>query len=199
MRRNIDYFFSHASPWTYLGSERLHAIATAADASISYRPVSFAKIFAVSGGLPVGARAPQRQNYRLVELGRWRDYLKVDLILEPKYFPVPDRAANQLVIAADRQKLNTGRLSNAILRAVWAQERNIADDATLAAIATEQGTDGAALLDASKQPEFARTFDAYTSEAIERGVFGAPSYIVDGTIFWGQDRLDFLARALSAA
>jgi carboxymethylenebutenolidase len=199
MRPNIDYFFSHASPWTYLGSERLHTIATAANASITYRPVSFAKVFAVSGGLPVGERAQQRQNYRLVELARWRDHLGVALILEPKYFPVADQAASQLVIAAERQGLDTGRLSNAILRAVWAQERNIADDATLAAIATEQGMDGAALLDVSKQPEIAQVFDTYTSEAIERDVFGAPSYIVDGTIFWGQDRLDFLARALGVA
>jgi 2-hydroxychromene-2-carboxylate isomerase len=199
MRPNIDYFFSHASPWSYLGSERLHVIATAADASITYRPVSFGKVFAVSGGLPVGERAQQRQNYRLLELARWRDHLGVALILEPKYFPVADQPASQLVIAADRQGLDTGRLSNAILRAVWAQERNIADDATLAAIATEQGIDGAALLDASKQPEFTQAFDDYTSEAIERDVFGAPSYIVDGTIFWGQDRLDFLARALGVA
>jgi carboxymethylenebutenolidase len=199
MRPNIDYFFSHASPWTYLGSERLHTIATAANASITYRPVSFAKVFAVSGGLPVGERAQQRQNYRLVELARWRDHLGVALILEPKYFPVADQAASQLVIAAERQGLDTGRLSNAILRAVWAQERNIADDATRAAIATEQGMDGAALLDVSKQPEIAQVFDTYTSEAIERDVFGAPSYIVDGTIFWGQDRLDFLARALGVA
>jgi carboxymethylenebutenolidase len=118
MRRNIDYFFSHASPWSYLGSERLHEIATAADASITYRPVSFAKVFAVSGGLPGGARAPQRQSYRLVELARWRDHLGVALILEPKYFPVADQAASQLVNAADRQNLDVGRLSNAILRAV---------------------------------------------------------------------------------
>jgi len=196
MRRNIDYFLSHASPWTYLGSARFHEIAKAADAAITYRPVSYGEIFAVSGGLPVGERAPQRQKYRLAELARWRDHLDVPLTLEPKYFPVADRPASQLVIAADERGLDTGRLSNAILRAVWAEERNIADDATLADIASEQEMDGPALLDASKQPAIAKTFDAYTKEAIDRDVFGAPSYIVDGTLFWGQDRLGFLARAL---
>jgi 2-hydroxychromene-2-carboxylate isomerase len=199
MRRNIDYFLSHASPWTYLGGARFHEIAKAADATIAYRPVSYGKIFAVSGGLPVGERAPQRQKYRLVELARWRDHLGVPLTLEPKYFPVADQPASQLVIAADRQGLDAGRLSNAILRAVWAQERNIADYATLAAIADEQDMAGQALLDASKQPAIAAAFDAYTREAIDRDVFGAPSYILDGALFWGQDRLDFLARALGAA
>lgn len=199
MPRNIDYFLSHASPWSYLGSVRFHEIAKAAGAAITYRPVSFGKVFAVSGGLPVGERAPQRQKYRLAELARWRDYLGVPLTLEPKYFPVSDQPASQLVIAADRQGLDTGRLSNALLRAVWAEERNIADDATLAAIADEQDMDGKALLDASKQPAIAEAFDAYTQEAIDRDVFGAPSYILDGTLFWGQDRLDFLARALGVA
>jgi len=102
-----------------------------------------------------------------------------------------------MVIAADRQGLDTGRLSNAILRAIWAEERNIADDDTLAAIADEQGMDGAALLAASKAPEIIATYDAYTQEAIDRNVFGAPTYILNDEMFWGQDRLDFLERALA--
>lgn len=199
MRRNIDYFLSHASPWTYLGSVRFHELVKAADVAVTYRPVSYGKIFPASGGLPVGKRAPQRQKYRMVELARWRDHLGVALNLEPRFFPVADQAASQLAIAADIQGLDTGRLSNAILRAVWAEDRDIADDDTLIAIATEQDMDGAALLDASKQPAIAETFDTYTREAIDRDVFGAPSYILDGTLFWGQDRLDFLARALGVA
>jgi len=175
MRRNIDYFLSHASPWTYLGSVRFHELVTAADVAVTYRPVSYGKIFPASGGLPVGKRAPQRQKYRMVELARWRDHLGLPLNLEPKFFPVADQPASQLVIAADIQGLDTGRLSNAILRAVWAEDRDIADDGTLIAIATEQDMDGAALLDASKHPVLAGTFDIYTQEAIDRDVFGAPS------------------------
>ncbi len=197
MSINIDYFISHGSPWTYLGSVRFHEIAKQAGATITYRPVSFHKIFAVSGGLPLGKRAPQRQRYRLAELARWRDFLNVPLTLEPKFFPAADQAGSQMVIAADRQGLDAGALSNAILRAIWAEERNIADDDTLAAIADEQGMDGAALLAASKTPEIPETYDAYTQEAIDRHVFGAPTYIVDGELFWGQDRLDFLERTLA--
>lgn len=195
---NIDYFISHGSPWTYLGSARFHEIARQAGATITYRPVAFHRIFAVSGGLPLGKRAPQRQRYRMSELARWRDHLGVPLTLEPKYFPAADQAGSQMVIAADQQGLDAGRLSNAILRAIWAEERNIADDDTLAAIADEQGLDGAALLAASKAPEIAATYDAYTQEAIDRHVFGAPTYIFNGELFWGQDRLDFLERALAA-
>ncbi len=199
MSQNVDYFLSHASPWTYLGSVRFHGIAKAAGASITYRPVSFSKVFAVSGGLPVGKRAPQRLKNRLTELARWREYLDVPLTLEPKYFPVSDQPASQLAIAADQQGLDIGRLSNALLRAVWAEERNIGDDGTLAAVADEQGMDGQALLEASKQPVIAKTFEAYTQEAIRRDVFGAPTYIVNDTLFWGQDRLDFVARMLDVA
>ena len=133
----------------------------------------------------------------MAELARWRDHLGVPLTLEPKFFPAADQAGSQMVVAADLQGLDTGALSNAILRAIWAEERNIADDDTLIAIANEQGMDGAALLDASKAPEIAATYEAYTQEAIDRHVFGAPTYIVNGEIFWGQDRLDFLERALA--
>ncbi|MEX2617072.1 MAG: 2-hydroxychromene-2-carboxylate isomerase [Alphaproteobacteria bacterium] len=197
MKKNIDYFISHGSPWTYLGSVRFHEIAKQAGASINYRPASFHRIFSVSGGLPLGKRAPQRQRYRMAELARWRDYLGAPLTLEPKFFPAADQAGSQMVIAADLQGLDTGALSNAILRAIWAEERNIADDDTLVAIANEQGMDGAALLAASKTPEISETYDAYTQEAIDRHVFGAPTYIYNGELYWGQDRLGFLERALA--
>lgn len=197
MSINIDYFLSHASPWTYLGSVRFHDIAKRAGARITYRPVSYGKIFPISGGLPVGKRAPQRQRYRFAELARWRDYLNVPLNLEPKFFPVSDQAASHMVVAADRQGLDAGQLSNAILRAVWAEDRNIADDNTLIAIANEQGIDGDALLAASKTEETSGLFDTYTQEAIDRNVFGAPTYILGDDMFWGQDRLEFLERALS--
>ena len=103
-----------------------------------------------------------------------------------------------MVVAADKQGLETGRLSYAILRGIWAEERNIADDAELIAIAVAQGIDGVSLLAAAKSDEIGVIYDTYTDEAIERQVFGAPTYIYDGEPFWGQDRLDFVERALQA-
>ena len=198
MSNSIDYFYTHASPWTYLGSVRFHEIAMAAGATIGYRPCNLGKIFPLSGGLPLGKRAEQRKRYRMFELKRWREHLGVEITLEPAYFPVDDTMANRMVIAADKQGLETGRLSNALLRAVWAEEKNIADEETFVAVANGQDMDGAALLNAGKADAIGEKFEAYTQEGIERQVFGAPTYTYKDEPFWGQDRLDFVERALQA-
>ncbi len=197
MPKTVEYFYTHASPWAYLGTVRFHDIAEAAGAEIVYRPVSLRKIFPVSGGVTLAKRAEQRKRYRMFELRRWRDHLGVELIMEPKHETANDETANRMVIAADRQGLDAGRLSNAILRAIWAEERNIADETTLIAIADHQGIDGRGLLDAAKSNETAKVFETYTKEGLERQVFGAPTYIYKEEPFWGQDRLEFLERALA--
>jgi 2-hydroxychromene-2-carboxylate isomerase len=197
MAKTIDYYYALISPWTYLGGPRLEEIARRHGAAIAYKPVALGKVFPVSGGLPLAKRAPQRQAYRLVELARWRDFLGVPLNLKPRFFPADETLAAGMVIAARRQGLDCGRLSNAILRGVWAEERDIADAATLKAIAAENALDGDALMAAAADPAVTAEYEANTQEAIDRGVFGAPSYVYKDELFWGQDRLDFLDRALA--
>jgi len=200
MSKIVDYYFSPISPWTYLGHARFTDIAKRHGAVINVKPADFGKVFPVSGGLPVAKRAPQRQAYRMVELKRFRDYLKLPLNLQPKFFPVPADPAAQFIVAAGRAGGSDAamRLAGAILRACWAEERNIADAETLAAICTEQGMNAAALAAAAQSDEVIAEYAGYTQEAIARNVFGAPSYVVDGEIFWGQDRLEFVERALAA-
>jgi 2-hydroxychromene-2-carboxylate isomerase len=159
--------------------------------------VDYGKIFPLSGGLPLGKRAPQRQAYRLAELRRWRDFLGVPLTLQPKYHPVASDLAAQLIIAAERAGAPPGPLSFALMRACWCEDRNISDADTLAAIATEQGLGGAKLVATARTPEIATVYEAFTREAIDRQVFGAPFFIYQDEPFWGQDRLDFLERALA--
>ena len=118
--------------------------------------------------------------------------LGVPCNLEPAFHPVADRRACYLAIAAMRQGLDWSRLSYALLRAVWVEERNIADHETLAAIATENGMDGKALLAATEDDAVKGEYQANTDEAIAIGVFGAPSYVFEGELFWGQDRLQML-------
>ena len=197
MSKTVDYYYSLVSPWTYLGGPRFESIVAAAGARVNYKPVSLAKVFPVSGGLPLPKRAPQRQAYRMAELARWRDHLGVPLNLEPRHFPAPDGLAGRTVVAARRAGADVGRLSNAILRAVWAEERDITDADTLRAICAENAIDGDALLEAAESEAVAEEYEANTNEAIERGIFGAPSYVYRDEIFWGQDRLDFLERALA--
>ncbi|MBM3599040.1 MAG: 2-hydroxychromene-2-carboxylate isomerase [Alphaproteobacteria bacterium] len=199
MAKVIDYYFTPMSPWAYLGSQRFAAMAEKFGATVKVKPVDYGRIFPVSGGLPLPKRAPQRQAYRLVELKRWRDHLGVPLNVQPKHHPGPGEKPSFLIIAADRDRFDAMRLSHALMTAVWSQDRDLNDDATLIAIADECGMPGDRLLAASRDEKIKATFDAYTQEAIDRQVFGAPTYVVDGELFWGQDRLDFLERKLARA
>ena len=195
--KSIDYYFSPMSPWTYLGHARFADIAKRHGAGINVKPVDYGKIFPLSGGLPVAKRAPQRQAYRFVELKRWQKFLDVPLTLEPKHFPFDTNLAARLIIAADGKGTgNAMRLAGAILKACWAENRNMADEAELAKVSQEEGLEPRGLMAAAKADETQARYDALTAEAIELQVFGAPTYRYKKELFWGQDRLEFLERAL---
>ncbi len=197
MSATIDYYFSPPSPWTYLGHARFTDMARRAGASIRLLPADFGKVFAVSGGLPLGQRAPQRQAYRLVELARFSQHLHVPMNLKPRFFPVAGDDAARLIISVDQHDGVEAamRLSGAIFEAVWRDERNIADAAVLAELLSEQGLSAQRQQQAGSA-EVTQRYEANTQQAIDKSVFGAPTYVVDGEIFWGQDRLDFVERKL---
>ena len=199
MGRTVDYYFAPQSPWAYLGHQRLADISQRTGANIRVMPMDLGgKVFPISGGLPLGQRAPQRQAYRLVELQRFSEHLGAPLHLKPKYFPVGGDDAARLIIAADMAQGADAAMAvaGAVLSACWAQERNIADEKVLTELLAEQDLP-AALLEKSHSQAVQERYDAYTQAAIDAGVFGAPSYVIDGEIFWGQDRLDFVERALT--
>jgi 2-hydroxychromene-2-carboxylate isomerase len=199
MSGEVEYFYTLVSPWTYLGHERLAAICAAAGITIVHKPVDLGAVFQVSGGLPLNRRAVQRQNYRWYELQRWRAYRGRPLNLRPKFFPADANTANRMVIAAQAAGGDATRLAGAFLRAVWAEDRNIADPATMKAIAEENDLDGGALLEAATGNPVVTDYERLTEEAKTREVFGAPTYIYRGEPFWGQDRLEFLERAVTGA
>ena len=199
MSLTVDYFFAPQSPYAYLGHERFAAIAKEYGATVRVLPVDLGgKVFPVSGGLPLAKRAPQRQAYRLVELRRFSEFLGQPITLQPKYFPVNADDAAQLIIAVDMHDGAEAAMAmtGAILRSVWVEDRNIADASELAALVAAQGLPARRLDDAHSQAVHER-YEADTQQAIDAGVFGAPSYVIDGEIFWGQDRLDFVARRLA--
>ncbi|WP_157270846.1 2-hydroxychromene-2-carboxylate isomerase [Azohydromonas aeria] len=194
----IDYYFAPHSPWAYLGHQRFADVARTHGAQVRVLPVDLGgRVFPLTGGLPLAKRAPQRQAYRLLELRRFSEWLQVPLNPNPCYFPVnPDDAA-KLIIAVDLQDGTEAALAlaGAVMRAVWVEERNIADEGTLAELLQAQGLDRARLDDAHSQRVHQR-YEEDSQRAIDAGVFGAPSYVIDGEIFWGQDRLDFVERRL---
>jgi 2-hydroxychromene-2-carboxylate isomerase len=183
-----------------LGHSRFAAIAAAAGATVRVRPIDMGSVFPVSGGLPLGKRAPQRQAYRLVEMARFSRHLGLPMNVKPKFFPVSGDDASKLIIAVDVHDGVDAALQvcGAIFAAVWVHERNIADPKVLEALAVERGLP-AKRVEQSQSQAVQEHYDAYTQQAIDAQVFGAPSYVIDGEIFWGQDRLAFVERALQVA
>jgi len=189
----IDYYFSLNSPWSYLGVGRLAAIAEAAGRLVKVFPVQSMEVFSRTGGLPLAKRAPERQNYRLAELNRWREFLDIKLTLEPKFFPADDSFASHAVIAADEKGLNALKLVQEIGRAQWELEEDFSQPDVAAAAAERAGIDMRSL---GELRQYEARYKANAELAVAKGVFGYPFYIVDGESYWGQDRLDFVARKL---
>ncbi len=203
MAKVVDYYLFMISPWAYLGGPRLADMCQRHGAEIRVKPIDISVVFPETGGLPLAKRAPARRAYRMGELRRWRDFTGLPLTFEPAHFPVPHETAARMVIAATDSRGETKGadpfgLTQAILAATWAEERDISDPAVLAEIASATGHDADALLARAEAADTAETYQAFTREAIERGVFGSPSYIYRDELLWGQDRLDFLERALAA-
>ena len=199
MSHSVDYYFAPQSPWAYLGHQRFQNILKKSGAAVRVMPFDLGgKVFPISGGLPLGQRAPQRQAYRLTELERFSKWLGAPLHLKPTFFPVSGDDAAKLIIAVDMAVGADAamNISGAILSAVWSQQRNIADEKTLAELLHEQHLPAACLEQTYSQAVHER-YESYTQMAIDAGVFGAPSYVLADEIFWGQDRLDFVERALA--
>ncbi len=186
---HIEFFYTLLSPFTYMAGERPREIAAKHGATITYRPADFPAIFAETGGLPVPKRHPFRQAYRLQELPRLARRAGLPITLHPKHWPVDATRACHAVIAAGEGGADMMALSQAFLRACWAEERDISDPATIDAILAAHGQPAADDLDLVAAGE---TYQANTKLALEKGVFGAPFFVVGEEKFWGQDRLDYL-------
>ena len=199
MGLHIDYYASLNSPWTHLGAARIEAMAMAHGASLRIWPVDFGTIFPASGGLPLPKRSPQRQAYRLMELRRWREYLGVPINIEPKYFPASEQLSAACVIALRETQGDQPaiKLAHRVLKAVWQDELNPGDPATLPVLIRDVGLDPDAVIHLGAEPRWTEMRTKDTRAALDRGVFGAPSYVIGDEIFWGQDRLFFVERRLA--
>ena len=169
------------------------------NASMRIYPVDFGAIFAESGGLPLPKRSPQRQAYRLQELARWRDHLGIPIKINPKFFPSSETLTAGCVIGV-RETIGDQpaiKLAHRVLKAVWQDELNPSDPATLAGLIKEIGLDADQVIKLGEDPKWADMRIADTRAALEKNVFGAPCYVIGDDIFWGQDRLEFVQRRLA--
>lgn len=194
----IEYYFSLNSPWAYFGTARLQAMTKAHNATVAVKPARYGAIFEQTGGLPLPKRSPQRQAYRMMELKRWRAHLGIPIVLQPKGFPSDEVAATRLVIAAAMQGRDALSFARELGKNLWEMERTLSEPGDIAAAAERAGIDLAAVRGAAApDAELDKIWEKNTADGLARGVFGAPAYVLEsGELFWGQDRLEFLERAL---
>ena len=198
MSRQIDYYFSMPSPWAYIGHKVFCKVVSLYNLKVNYKPVLLGDLFADTGGLPLGKRHPARQRYRMVELQRWREKRGLDFKLQPKHWPFAGPLPDGVVIAAIEAGLDPDPFLRHGFAACWEQERDLADPAVLVEIADEAGLPGQKLLARATAPEIAAIYKQNLGDAIAAGVIGAPGYVLDGEVFWGQDRIELLADALKS-
>jgi 2-hydroxychromene-2-carboxylate isomerase len=198
MSRTVAYFFTLGSPWSYLGHDVFVALAGKHGARIDYKPVNLAPVFAETGGLPLAKRHPVRQRYRLVELQRWRDHRKLPLNLKPLHWPLRQLLADQVVIAILDSGADPSAYLSRAFRGIWAEDRDLAEEADIAACLAAAGLEPRTLIERARQPDIVARHEANARDAISADVLGAPSYVLGGEVFWGQDRLGLLAEALSS-
>ena len=198
MPRHIDYYFSLQSPWVYIGHRLFRDIAASHGAAVAVKPVMLLDLFAETGGLPLARRHPARQRYRIVELKRWRDKRGLDFHLQPRNWPFNARLADGVVIAAMQAGLDPEPYLQRAFPAIWEQQLNLGDAEVITRLADAAGLPGRDLVAKSGSDAVAAVYEQNRQDAIAADVFGSPAYVLDGEIFWGQDRLELLADALKS-
>ncbi len=198
MQRVIDYYYTHVSPWAYLGHESFLKLANDAGYGIRFKPVNLGPVFAETGGLPLQKRHVVRRNYRLVEMQRWREKRGLQLLLQPKFFPCDPSLADRIAVALAVEGGPAAEYSLAVFRALWAEDFNIADPAVLRAVLEKLGLEADRVMLAAEDKDIQEKYASHQTDAIAADVFGSPSYVVNGEVFWGQDRLEALADMLQS-
>lgn len=198
MTRTIDYFLTMASPWAYLGHAAFIEIAARHGAQVRWRPMPVRRVFDATGGLPLPRRHPARQRYRLVELQRWRERRGLPLHLAPRHSPFDASLLDRVVLALASRGRDPDTFARLAFAGIWSQERDLGTREVVADLLARAGWDAAAILEEADGDETARAYEANLTDAIAADVFGAPSYVLDGEVFWGQDRLDLLDEALAS-
>ncbi len=198
MPRSIDYYFSSVSPWAYLGHAPFTDIARRHGLSINYKPVFLGQVFAQTGGLPLPQRHPARQRYRMVELQRWRQRRGLSFNLQPKHWPFDASLLDRALIALVHAGADPDAFLARAYQGIWEEERDLADPLVVAELAEAAGHDSTSLLEAAGHTSTEVVYVLNMENAVAADVFGSPAYVLDGEVFWGQDRLDLLDDALAS-
>lgn len=195
----IDYYFYGASPFSYLGHRELIAAAARQGAELNYKPVNLFALWEVSGAVPPAKRPPVRQRYRLVELQRIAEFRGLPINTKPKHWPVDTAVADQAVIALVEAGHSPADYMQKVFSGVWADELDLADRDVVARLLSDCGFDADAILARAQADDIAAIRDKNSEDAVAADAIGVPAYVLNGEVFWGQDRIELLEHALKTA
>jgi len=198
MSRTIDYYFTLVSPWAFLGHKPFVDLAKAQNVTINYRPVDLGEVFPHTGGLPLPKRHPARQNYRILELQRWREERGVALKINPKHWPFPPGTANRTIIAIIQSGADPAPYTQRAFEGIWVHDEDLSQEDKLVALMNACGHDGAKMLTLAKSDTIGAIYAKSAEDAVAGNIIGSPCYVLDGEVFWGQDRLGLLESALKS-
>lgn len=198
MSDSIDYYFTCISPFAYMGHKKLMEIANAHGKTVNFKPFNIFGVWEVSGAAPPAERPAVRQRYRKIEIQRAAVMRDTCMNPSPKFFPTNPEAADLCICALTHTGKDASRFSQEVGRGVWEQNLQVADENVLISLLDACDFDGEAILALSKTDEIAAVREANTQEAIKADAIGAPAYVYQGEVFWGQDRLEYLEQMIAS-
>jgi len=193
--KELQFFFDFSSPFAYLASTQVEDLARRNGARLVFRPFLLGGLFKAIGtaDVPLFTMPEAKRRHALADMARWADHYGVPLRF-PARFPMNTVKPLRMVLEVPEEQRPA--LIHPLFRAYWAEDRDLGDDAVLAAVAEAAGFDGAALVVGAKTDPIKARLKEATDEAARLGLCGAPSFLVGNLLFWGQDRLAFVEKAL---
>ena len=198
MANTVDYYIATSSPWTYLATPRIKALAEKYNLIISWKPFNIMEVFAKNGTALVKDRPKPVQINRLNELKRWRKHLNIPLTLEPKYFPVDITMSQKIIICCQNNNIDPYDIAFSFMKSVWVDEKDISNENTIKELCRDYHIDSDSIIKQAFKSTINDQYIKNTEDAIKNNVWGAPTFILDKELFWGQDRLDFLERKIQS-
>lgn len=196
MHKSVDFLFDFGSPAAYLAWTQLGKLASDTGATVVPQPILLGGVFQATGNrAPI--TVPAKGAYLFKDLDRYARSYGVPLVMNP-HFPINTITLMRVDVGLlESGNTRLAAYRDAVFRAIWAEQRNMGDAATVSEVLGAAGLDAAAALAMAADPQVKESLKTRTQQAVDRGVFGAPTFFVGDEMFWGQDRLDFVRAALT--